>query len=71
MRCVVQTDITPAELQDDDLGDSREERAMRNWINSMDVGAGTDSPLYINNLLQECRTVCVATVLPCLMECMC
>lgn len=39
---------------EDDIGDSREERAFRLWINSMGLEDGDDK-LHINNLFSECR----------------
>lgn len=39
---------------DDDVGDSREERAFRLWINSLNIRDGSDQ-LYIHNLLGECQ----------------
>jgi len=40
-----------AGLMDDDVGDSREERAFRMWMNSL--GLGDD--FYINNLFEDCK----------------
>jgi plastin-1 len=38
----------------DDLGDDREERAFRMWINSLGSAPGSDQ-LYVQNLFGECR----------------
>jgi plastin-1 len=40
-----------AGLMDDDEGDSREERAFRMWINTLD----RTGELYINNLFEDCK----------------
>jgi len=37
---------------DDDVGDSREERVFRLWINSLGLDNGS---LYINNLFEDCQ----------------
>ncbi len=39
-----------ANMVDDDIEGSREERSFRLWINSLDI-----EDLYINNLYDECR----------------
>jgi plastin-1 len=45
-----------AGLMDDDTGDSREERAFRMWMNSLNINtAGFDDTLYLNDLFMDCR----------------
>jgi hypothetical protein len=39
-----------AQIVDDDIEGSREERSFRLWINSLDI-----EDVYINNLYEECR----------------
>jgi len=39
-----------AQMVDDDIEGSREERSFRLWINSLDI-----EDVYINNLFEECR----------------
>jgi len=39
-----------AQMIDDDIEGSREERSFRLWINSLDI-----EDVYINNLFEECR----------------
>lgn len=46
---LTQDEIDKAGIMDDDVGDSREERAFRMWINSL----GLDD-VYINNLFEDC-----------------
>jgi len=41
-------------LMEDDVGDSREERAFRLWINSMGLSDGDDK-IHIHNLFSECK----------------
>lgn len=41
-----------AELMDDDIEGTREERAFRMWINSLDLG---DDQEHVNNLYEECK----------------
>jgi len=42
-------EIEKAGLMEDDVGDSREERAFRLWINSLNI-----PDLYLNNLFEDC-----------------
>jgi plastin-1 len=44
-----QEEMDKAGLMDDDVGDSREERAFRMWINSLGL-----EDVYINNLFEDC-----------------
>jgi len=46
---LTQDEMDKAGLMDDDVGDSREERAFRMWINSLGL-----EDLYINNLFEDC-----------------
>jgi len=43
-------EIKKAGLLEDDVGDSREERMFRMWINSLNI-----DDLYVNSLYQDCR----------------
>jgi len=45
-----QEEIDKAGLMDDDFGDSREERAFRMWINSLNIDG-----VYVNNLYEDCQ----------------
>ncbi len=54
LESVSNEEMMKAGLMEDDVGDSREERAFRMWINSMNVG-GTNDALHIHNLFAECR----------------
>ena len=43
-------ELEKAGLMDDDFGDSREERAFRMWINSLNLDG-----LYLNSLFEDCK----------------
>jgi len=47
---LTQEEIDKAGLMDDDFGDSREERAFRMWINSLNIDG-----VYVNNLYDDCQ----------------
>jgi len=47
---LTQEEIDKAGLMDDDFGDSREERAFRMWINSLNIDG-----VYVNNLYEDCQ----------------
>lgn len=49
-----QEEIDKAGLMEDDVGDSREERAFRMWINSLALDDGAGGSIYINNLFEDC-----------------
>jgi len=42
-------------LMDDDFGDSREERAFRMWINSLNIDDGNGGQVYVNSLFDDCK----------------
>jgi plastin-1 len=42
-------------LMDDDFGDSREERAFRMWINSLNIDDGAGGQVYVNSLFDDCK----------------
>jgi len=42
-------------LMDDDFGDSREERAFRMWINSLNIDDGEGGQVYVNSLFDDCK----------------
>jgi plastin-1 len=51
-----QKEFDLAGLMDDDTGDSREERAFRMWINSLNINTnGFDDTLYLNDLFADSR----------------
>jgi len=42
-------------LMDDDFGDSREERAFRMWINSLNIDDREGGQVYVNSLFDDCK----------------
>jgi plastin-1 len=42
-------------LIDDDFGDSREERAFRMWINSLNIDDKEGGQVYVNSLFDDCK----------------
>jgi len=48
---LTQDEMDKCGLMEDDMGDSREERAFRLWINSLGLDNGN---VYINNLFEDC-----------------
>lgn len=47
---LTEEEIKKAGLMEDDVGDSREERAFRMWMNSLGING-----LYLNNLFEDCK----------------
>jgi len=55
LAAISEEEIKKLGLMDDDFGDSREERAFRMWINSLNIDDKEGGTVYVNSLFDDCK----------------